>query len=120
MSCSDEFLDIPVQGGVTTQSDPQLAGKLVTGVYNSLLQGDSWGNGDVHSFAFISATSIMSDDADKGSTAGDQLVPVGDFDNFTVTPTNKFVESLWTGHYNAIGTANQALEALEVAAIDRK
>jgi hypothetical protein len=119
-SCSEDFLEVPVQGGVTTESDPNLAPKLVTGVYNSLLQGDSWGNGDVHGFAFISVTDIMSDDADKGSTAGDQAVPVGDIDNFTLTSTNKFAESLWSGHYNSIGAANQALAALEVAAIDPK
>jgi starch-binding outer membrane protein, SusD/RagB family len=118
-SCSDEFLDIPVQGGVTTASDPKLAEKLVTGVYNSLLQGDSWGNGDVHGFAFVSVTNIMSDDGDKGSTPGDQAVPVGDLDNFTTTSTNKFAETLWSGHYNAIGAANQALEALQVAAINQ-
>ena len=118
ISCSDEFLDVDVQGGVSTTSDPDLAQKLVTGVYNSLMQGDSWGNGDVHGFAFISVTSIMSDDADKGSTPSDQAVPVGDIDNFTLTPTNKFCESLWSGHYNSIGAANQALKALGVAAID--
>ena len=118
LSCSDDFLDIKVQGGVTTQTDPNLARKLVTGVYNSLLQGDAFGNGDVHGWGFISVTSIISDDADKGSTAGDQLVPIGDIDNFTLTPTNRFCESLWSGHYNSIGAANQALKALEVAAID--
>lgn len=118
ISCSDAFLDIPVQGGVTTESDPNLAPKLVTGVYNSLMQGDSWGNGDVHGFAFISVTNIMSDDASKGSTPSDQLVPVGDIDEFSITPTNKFAETLWSGHYNSIGAANQALSALEVAAID--
>jgi hypothetical protein len=117
--CSEDFLDVPVQGGVTTESDPNLASKLVTGVYNSLLQGDSWGNGDVHGFAFISVTNIISDDADKGSTPGDQAVPVGDIDDFTLTPTNKFAETLWSGHYNGIGAANQALQALEVAAIDQ-
>jgi starch-binding outer membrane protein, SusD/RagB family len=117
-SCSDDFLDIPVQGGVTTESDPGLAQDLVNGVYASLLQGDSWGNGDVHGFAFVSVTSIMSDDAEKGSTASDQQVPVGDLDNFTITSTNKFAESLWSGHYNSIGAANQALQALENAAID--
>jgi starch-binding outer membrane protein, SusD/RagB family len=116
-SCSDAFLEIPVQGGITTQSDPALAEKLVTGVYNSLLQGDSWGNGDVHGFAFIAVTSIISDDADKGSFASDQIVPVGDIDDFTITPTNKFCESLWSGHYNSIGAANQAVAALSVAAI---
>lgn len=117
ISCSDEFLDVAVQGGVTTDTDPALATKLVTGVYNSLLQGDSWGRGDVHGFAFISVTSIMSDDADKGSTPGDQVVPVGDIDNFTITATNVFAESLWKGHYYAIGTANKALRELENAAI---
>src|SRR6187549_1711455 len=118
VSCSDDFLDVSVQGGVTPTSDPELASKLVTGVYNSLLQGDSWGNGDVHAFAFVSVTSIMSDDADKGSTPSDQAVPVGDIDDFTLTPTNKFCETLWSGHYNSIGAANMALEVLDDPSID--
>ncbi len=116
-SCSKSFLDVPVQGGATTSSDPDLAQKLVTGTYNSLLQGDSWGSGDVHGFAFVSVTDIASDDADKGSTSDDQKVPVGDIDDFNTTPTNKFAETLWSGHYNSIGTANQALLALSSAAI---
>lgn len=117
-SCSDDFLDVAVQGGVTTETDPNLAAKLVTGVYNSMLQGDSWGRGDVHGFAFLSVTSIMSDDAEKGSTPSDQAVPVGDIDNFTLSSTNVFAESLWKGHYYSIGTANKALRALDNAAID--
>lgn len=118
VSCKDDFLDIPVQGGPTTESDPNLGTRLVTGVYNSLMLGDSWGeDGDVHGFAFISVTNIMSDDADKGSTPSDQAVPVGDLDNFTTTSTNKFAETLWSGHYNAIGAANQALQALEEATL---
>jgi hypothetical protein len=116
-SCDSDFLDVKVQGGVTTQTDPKLAQKLVTGVYHSLLQGESWGDGDVHGFAFVSVTNIMSDDADKGSTPSDQAVPVGDIDNFTLTPTNKFCESLWSGHYNSIGAANQALKALNNASL---
>jgi starch-binding outer membrane protein, SusD/RagB family len=118
LACSDSFLDVAVQGGVTTTTDPKLAEKLVTGVYNSLLQGDSWGDGDIHGFAFITVTNIISDDADKGSTPSDQAVPVGDIDNFTLTPTNKFAETLWSGNYNGIGAANQALAALATAAID--
>ena len=117
-SCSKSFLDVPVQGGETTSSDPALAQKLVTGVYNSLMQGDSWGNGDVHGFAFLSATSIMSDDADKGSYQGDQIDVVEPMDDFTLTATNEFASTLWSGHYNSIGAANQALAALETAAID--
>jgi starch-binding outer membrane protein, SusD/RagB family len=109
--CTD-FLEIPVQGGVTTSSDPKLAERLVTGVYSTLLQGDSWGDGDTHGFAFVTASNIISDDADKGSTPGDQAIPVGDIDNFTLTSTNKFAETLWSGNYNGISAANQALEAL--------
>ncbi|HEY8734254.1 MAG TPA: RagB/SusD family nutrient uptake outer membrane protein, partial [Puia sp.] len=117
-SCSKNFLDVQVQGGETTAADPTLAQKLVTGVYHSLMQGDSWGHGDVHGFAFIAATNIMSDDADKGSYAGDQSDVVAPMDDFTLTPTNEFSLTLWSGHYNAIGAANQALQALQTAAID--
>lgn len=118
ISCKEDFLDIAVQGGPTPQSDPNLGPRLVTGVYNSLMLGDSWGeDGDVHGFAFLSVTNIMSDDADKGSTPSDQAVPVGDIDNFTITSTNKFAETLWSGHYNAIGAANQALQALDDASL---
>ena len=112
LSCKDNFLDVKVQGGQTIEGDPNLATKLVTGVYNSLTQGDCFGNGDVHGWAFMSVTSIISDDADKGSTPSDQAVPIGDIDNFTLTSTNKFCETLWSGHFNAIGAANQALAAL--------
>ncbi len=120
VSCTKSFLDVPVQGGATTASDPDLAMKLVTGSYNSLLQGDAFGSGDVHGFAFVSVTDIASDDADKGSTADDQKVPVGDLDDFNTTATNKFAETLWGGHYNAIGTVNQALQALSTASIESK
>src|SRR5436305_2656032 len=89
-SCSKSFLNVPVQGGESTSADPTLAQKLVTGVYHSLMQGDSWGHGDVHGFAFVSATNIMSDDADKGSYAGDQADVVAPMDDFTLTATNEF------------------------------
>src|ERR1700730_1364446 len=102
-SCSKSFLNVPVQGGETTAADPTLAQKLVTGVYHSLMQGDSWGHGDVHGFAFISVTNIMSDDADKGSYLGDQSDVVAPIDEFTLTSTNEFALTLWSGHYNAIG-----------------
>src|SRR5581483_10667399 len=105
-SCSDSFLDVKVQGGESTTTDPNLAQKLVTGVYSSLLQGDSWGNGDVHGFAFLSATDIISDDADKGSYAADQSFSAGELDDFSMTSGNVFCLTLWTGHYNSIGAAN--------------
>jgi len=117
-SCGPDFLDVPLQGRPTAESDPDFAQNLVIGVYNSLMSGESFGAaGDVHGFGFISATNIISDDADKGSTPGDQVGTVGVLDDFSVTPTNVFVEALWAGHYNGIAKANQALRAIEASTL---
>ena len=116
--CSSDFLDVPVQGAATAATDPALAEKLVTGVYNSLISGDAFGKGDTHGIAFIASTNIMSDDADKGSTDSDQKGTVGELDDFLHGPSNIFVGSIWSGHYNAIAQCNQALKALETAKVD--
>lgn len=50
------------------------------------------------------------------STASDQP-NIAAIDNFEHTSTNNFVAALWTGNYNAIAKANQALKALDVAPI---
>lgn len=119
VACQKSFLDVPVQGQATTATDPNLAVNLVTGVYNSLYNGEAFGGagGDVHGISFVAATNIISDDADKGSTAGDQPL-LGDLDNFATTPTNNFVAALWNGYFSGISRANQALAALSNAALD--
>jgi len=117
-ACSPDFLDVPLQGKGTAATDPALAENLVVGVYNSLLSGDAFGGGDTHGIAFISATNIMSDDADKGSTPSDQIGIIGELDNFLQTPTNTFVASLWSGYFSGIAKCNQALQALETATAD--
>jgi len=85
VGCSKNFLDVPLQGQSTAANDPNYAQNLVTGVYSSLIftdAGGPFGGFDTHGFAYISATNIMSDDADKGSYAGDQETTSGQFDNF--------------------------------------
>jgi len=121
LSCQQSFLDVPVQGQATTATDPNLATNLVTGVYNSLYNGEAFGGagGDIHGISFIAATNIMSDDADKGSTPGDQP-NLGAIDDFTLTPTNNFVAALWNGYFSGISRANQALAALTTASLDAK
>ncbi len=70
------------------RSVPQIALDVrVTAAYNALITPDPTGasafNGyDIHGLFFITVTNIMSDDADKGSYAGDQG-PAADIDNFT-------------------------------------
>ncbi|MEZ0608144.1 RagB/SusD family nutrient uptake outer membrane protein [Fibrella sp. WM1] len=117
-ACQKSFLDVPVQGQATTATDPNLAVNLVTGVYNSLYNGEAFGGagGDVHGISFIAATNIISDDAEKGSTPGDQPL-LNDIDNFNTTPTNNFVAALWNGYFSGISRANQALAALSNAAL---
>ncbi|GAB2605276.1 RagB/SusD family nutrient uptake outer membrane protein [Spirosoma areae] len=120
-SCQKSFLDVPVQGQATTATDPNLAVNLVTGVYNSLYNSEAFGGagGDVHGISFIAATNIISDDADKGSTPGDQP-SLGDIDNFNTSSTNNFVAALWNGYYSGISRTNQALAALASASLDPK
>jgi hypothetical protein len=114
LACSSDYLEIPLQAKPTADSDPNYAQNLVVGAYNSLLLGEAFGSeGDAHGLAFVSVTNIMSDDADKGSTASDQAGTVGQMDDFTLTPTNVFVQSLWAGHYNGIAKVNQALVAID-------
>ncbi|RVU24773.1 RagB/SusD family nutrient uptake outer membrane protein [Sandaracinomonas limnophila] len=114
IACKESFLDLPIESKPTSDSDANFAENLVVGVYNSLLLGEAFGaEGDAHGLGFVSATNIISDDADKGSTASDQAATVGQLDQFTVTSSNVFVQSLWSGHYNGIAKANQALQALE-------
>lgn len=116
-NCSKDFLDVPIQGQATADSDPEVATKLVTGVYNSLLAGSAFGGiGDIHGISFVTITTIMTDDSDKGSTDSDQP-NIKAIDNFEHTPTNNFIEALWTGNYNGIAKANQALKALETAVV---
>lgn len=118
-SCTSDFLDVPLQGKSTAETDPDLAQNLVIGVYNSLMTGEAFGaEGDIHGIAFVSATNIMSDDAEKGSTPSDQQGTVGVLDDFSLTPTNLFVQSLWAGHYNGIAKVNNALVIIEKSTLD--
>jgi hypothetical protein len=121
-SCKKSFLDVPPQGQESPTLDPNIALDEVTAAYNGLITTDPTGasafNGfDVHGLFFITVTNIMSDDADKGSYAGDQG-PANDIDNFTLTSDNTYVAGLWSGYYAAISRTNNALNSLAQAALD--
>src|ERR1700748_2251393 len=71
-SCK-KYMNPPLIDQRGASNDPTVVSQLVTGCYNDLLDGDTWGYGnDVHGFSFIAATNIISDDAKKGSIASDQ------------------------------------------------
>lgn len=112
-ACKKGFLDTHILGKETIETNPDLAEDLVTGAYNSLLLSETWGDqGEIHGFGFLGATNILSDDAEKGSTAGDQAV-LNEFENLNMSANNNFINAIWKGHYTGIGRINNALTFIE-------
>ncbi|MDD3078747.1 MAG: RagB/SusD family nutrient uptake outer membrane protein [Paludibacter sp.] len=103
-ACSD-FLDIRPEGTVPSTgldyTKTENIFKPVSAAYASLRE-----NG--HEFSYIGAFEITSDDADKGSTASDNP-ETKQFDQFTYDASNSLIASLWTGYYNIVSAANNAI-----------
>lgn len=103
-----KFLDTQRQGEYAAEDYPYPGGagpydQFIFGAYNELR------NFNVHVFGFLHATSIRSDDADKGSTPADGGANSAEMDNFPVAPTNGFANSLWTGYYGLINQCNNTI-----------
>lgn len=119
-SCKKSFLEVEPQGQTTevlALTDPDAAAKLVGGVYNTLY----FGGFDKTTVGFLwqLTNDIASDDGDKGSTPGDfNSGGMGDIDNFIHTPTNFIFNNIWSGHFNAIISANKAIDVLGKSTID--
>lgn len=107
--CKKDFLDTQRQGGYDADNYPYPGGsgpydQFIFGAYNDLRSFN------VHSQAFITATSIRSDDADKGSTPADGGANAIDMDNFPVAPSNGFANTLWLGYYSLINKCNTTIK----------
>lgn len=107
--CKKDFLDTQRQGGYDADNYPYPGGsgpydQFIFGAYNDLRSFN------VHSQSFITATSIRSDDADKGSTPADGGSNAIDMDNFPVTPSNGFCNTLWLGYYALINKCNTTIK----------
>src|SRR5690242_14089124 len=107
--CRKDFLDRQPQGQYTQETYPYPTG---SGPYDTYLFGvySELRSFNVHSQAFITATSIRSDDADKGSTPADGGANAISMDNFPVSPDNGFANTLWTGYFSLINKANIAID----------
>lgn len=103
-----KLLDTQRQGEYTADNYPYPGGsgpydQFVFSAYNDLRSYS------VHVDAFIVATSIRSDDADKGSTPADGGASVFEMENFPVTPANGRCNALWTGYYGLINKCNSTI-----------
>lgn len=104
-----KFLDTQRQGGYDADNYPYPGGsgpydQFIFGAYNDLRSFN------VHSQSYIVATSIRSDDADKGSTPADGGANAISMDNFPVLPSNGFCNTLWVGYYGLINKCNQTIK----------
>ncbi len=109
LSCSKKFLEEPPRD-VTIQdllNNPQDgAQRLIAAVYNKLYDWEE------HSFSWIGITSITSDDADKGSDAGDTGNDKNLLDGWTFTPSGLSFDEVWQSNFGGIGRATYALKFL--------
>jgi starch-binding outer membrane protein, SusD/RagB family len=107
--CKSNFLDRNPQGQYTQETYPYPGG---SGPYDTYLFGaySELRAFNVHSQSFIAATSIRSDDADKGSTPADGGANALGMDNFPVLPDNGFANTLWLGYFSMVSKANIAID----------
>ena len=108
-SCSKSFLDEPPRGVtindlLNSADGPQ---RIIGAVYNKLYD---WEN---HSFPWIGVSSITSDDADKGSSAGDGGGDKLELDGWLISPTNISFNEVWEGNFKGIGRACYAIKFLK-------
>lgn len=105
--CSDDFLDVDPTEAIP--ADPALvnsdagASGFVTAIYNQFL---GW---EMSSFGWNAVSSIISDDADKGSDPGDAGGDKDIVDALTYNASTPSFQSTWEANYAGINRCNQAL-----------
>ncbi len=107
--CQKNFLDRSPEGELTFEEFFQNADQAVQATNAVYEQYRSF---DLAALSYIGCTDILSDDADKGSTANDAPL-LNDLDNFTMDATNPFITPIYKGHYRAIARANVAIQGIQ-------
>ncbi len=113
-SCKDSFYDVKPQGEFTADNfflTMEHASLATSATYNVLR------NWEIHVFAYVGCTDILSDDGDKGSEPNDALFLL-DMDNFNFDASNVAPVTIWTGYFRAIFRANQAITKIPNVAGD--
>lgn len=110
-NCSEDFIDVAPSESMTINDLEKFnnndgANYFVTSIYAKFLD---W---NMSTFAWIGVTSIVSDDADKGSSPGDNGSDKNILDALTFTATTPSFKELFASNYQGINRANQALQYL--------
>jgi len=104
--CSEDFLERKPKGQLTFDTFFETEDHAIWATNAIYQQFRTW---EMSSFPWIGITDIISDDADKGSTANDSEYML-QLDQFTFDATNTVFKEAWSGHYHAIFRANLAIE----------
>ncbi|MCV6630133.1 MAG: RagB/SusD family nutrient uptake outer membrane protein [Flavobacteriaceae bacterium] len=112
LSCTEDFIDVDTNQETESALTEDSATELVNAIYNHLLQ---W---SMSSFSWNGVSSIVSDDADKGSDPGDTGTDKHLLDALQLDPTILSIAEVWSAHYAGIQRANQALNRLPLLEID--
>lgn len=105
-SACSEFLDIRPEGTIPQAgidySKKENVFKPVSAAYAALRSGK------VHALPYICAFEITSDNADKGSSPEDNPTALA-LDEFNIDPSNSIIGDLWTGYFDLVSAANNAI-----------
>jgi hypothetical protein len=102
--CSDDYLNVSPEGKLPAENFWQDADDAVAGTNAMYSNLRAW---NVAAFGSFIIT-IASDDAEKGSSAGDAAF-FNDIDRFTYTPSAFIINDYWTGQWNGVNFANQVI-----------
>ncbi|MBV8328254.1 RagB/SusD family nutrient uptake outer membrane protein [Chryseobacterium sp.] len=108
-SCSNDFVDVSPteaipESSIDIYNNNDGATSFVTAIYAKFLD---W---NMSTFAWIGVTSIVSDDADKGSSPGDTGSDKDILDALNFTPSTPSFKELFASNYQGINRCNQALK----------
>lgn len=114
LSCSDDFTQLPAVGALSDQALQNAVGVdlLLTGAYSTLdgirnnqgaaewtVTGDNWW------------LDVISDDAHKGSTDGDQA-DLFEIERFSWATANSYFFGKWVGLYAGVNRANAVIDLI--------
>jgi starch-binding outer membrane protein, SusD/RagB family len=114
--CQKEFLDRNPQGQLTSATFFQTEEQAVQSVNAIYAQLRVW---ETHAFGFLGTTDIISDDADKGSTANDALY-IKELDDFVHGTDNAAVSAIWRGYFQGIQRANMSIDKIPAIEMNAK
>ena len=113
-SCKDSFFEVTPRGQLTAENffQTQEHAMLATNAVYNIMR-----NWEIHVFAYVGCTDILSDDSDKGSEPNDAVFLL-EMDNLLFDAANIAPKTLWDGYYRAIFRANIAIERIPEIKMD--